>query len=227
MSIMQLESVRYSYSNRYQTNEALKDVSCNFDQGKIYAIIGKSGSGKSTMLSLMAGLDLPDTGEVLFQGKSTRTMDLDRFRRDEVAMIYQNFRLFPLLTAVENVMYPMELHGVKPREARRRAEEYILSVDLTEDKFQRFPSMLSGGEQQRVAIARALAMDTKLILADEPTGNLDTGTARTIIDLLANLAHEQDYCVIVVTHDLEIVDLVDQTYQMRDGVLVELSGSFL
>ena len=90
MSIMQLESVRYSYSNRYQTNEALKDVSCNFDQGKIYAIIGKSGSGKSTMLSLMAGLDLPDTGEVLFQGKSTRTMDLDRFRRDEVAMIYVN-----------------------------------------------------------------------------------------------------------------------------------------
>ena len=221
MCIMRLESVSYAYSNRYQSNEALKDVSCSFEHGLIYAIIGKSGSGKSTALSLMAGLDVPDKGDVLFQGQSTRTMDLERFRRDEVAMIYQSYRLFPLLTAVENVMYPMELHQVKPREARKRAEAYIKSVDLSEDTFQRFPSMLSGGEQQRVAIARALAMDTKIILADEPTGNLDTETARTIIDLLAELAHKQDYCVIVVTHDLEIVDLVDRTYQMRDGVLLE------
>lgn len=219
MSILSLKSVRYSYSNKYQSVDALKDVNCSFEKGTIYAIVGKSGSGKSTMLSLMAGLDLPDQGDVLFEGKSTRRMNLDRYRRNDVAMIYQSFRLFPLLTAVENVMYPMELHGIKPRDARVKAEELIRSVDLPDSIFNRFPSMMSGGEQQRIAIARALAMDTNLLLADEPTGNLDSATARNIIKLLARLAHEQDYCVIVVTHDTEVLDLMDQSYQMRDGVL--------
>ncbi|MGI5898593.1 MAG: ABC transporter ATP-binding protein [Christensenellales bacterium] len=221
MSILSLKSVRYSYSNKYQTVEALKDVNCAFEQGVIYAIVGKSGSGKSTMLSLMAGLDLPNEGDVLFQGVSTRTLDLDTFRRNDVAMIYQSFRLFPLLTALENVMYPMELHGIRPRDARKRAEEHIKSVDLTEAVFNRFPSMLSGGEQQRVAIARALAMDTSLLLADEPTGNLDSVTARNIIALLVRLAHERNYCVVVVTHDTEVLDMMDVTYQMRDGILVK------
>ncbi|MDY0120178.1 MAG: ABC transporter ATP-binding protein [Clostridia bacterium] len=220
MSIITLDSVKYTYDNRYQSMEALQNVSCTFEQGKIYAIIGKSGSGKSTMLSLMAGLDLPQQGDVFFRGQSTRNLNLDQYRRDEVAMIYQNYRLFPLLTAVENVMYPMELHGVKPKEAKERAQDYIRSVDLGESEFNRFPSMLSGGEQQRIAIARALAMDTNLILADEPTGNLDSATARTIVELLADLAHTQNYCVVIVTHDLEIMDIVDVTYQMRDGVLL-------
>ncbi len=220
MSIITLDSVKYTYDNRYQSMEALQNVSCTFEQGKIYAIIGKSGSGKSTMLSLMAGLDLPKEGDVYFRGQSTRNLNLDQYRRDEVAMIYQNYRLFPLLTAVENVMYPMELHGVKPKEAKERAQDYIRSVDLGESEFNRFPSMLSGGEQQRIAIARALAMDTNLILADEPTGNLDSATARTIVELLADLAHTQNYCVVIVTHDLEIMDIVDVTYQMRDGVLL-------
>ena len=220
MSIITLDSVKYTYGNRYQSMEALQNVSCTFEQGKIYAIIGKSGSGKSTMLSLMAGLDLPKEGDVYFRGQSTRNLNLDQYRRDEVAMIYQNYRLFPLLTAVENVMYPMELHGIKPKEAKERAQDYIRSVDLGESEFNRFPSMLSGGEQQRIAIARALAMDTNLILADEPTGNLDSATARTIVLLLADLAHTQNYCVVIVTHDLEIMDIVDVTYQMRDGVLL-------
>ncbi|HPT79415.1 MAG TPA: ABC transporter ATP-binding protein [Candidatus Atribacteria bacterium] len=219
MSIISLNSVRYAYSTKYQTVEALKDVNCSFEQGLIYAIVGKSGSGKSTMLSLMAGLDLPNEGDVLFRGVSTRNLDRDAFRRKDVAIIYQNFRLFPLLTALENVMYPMELQGVRPREAKKRAEEYIRSVDLTDAVFNRFPSMLSGGEQQRVAIARALAMDTDLILADEPTGNLDSTTSRNIIALLARLAHERNYCVIVVTHDMSLLDMMDVTYRMRDGVL--------
>lgn len=220
MSIITLDSVKYTYDNRYQSMEALQNVSCTFEQGKIYAIIGKSGSGKSTMLSLMAGLDLPKEGDVYFRGQSTRNLNLDQYRRNEVAMIYQNYRLFPLLTAVENVMYPMELHGIKPKEAKERAQDYIRSVDLGESEFNRFPSMLSGGEQQRIAIARALAMNTNLILADEPTGNLDSATARTIVELLADLAHTQNYCVVIVTHDLEIMDIVDVTYQMRDGVLL-------
>lgn len=224
MSILSLESVRYQYKSKFQTVEALKDVNCSFEQGKIYAIVGKSGSGKSTMLSLMAGLDTPKHGEVYFRGKSTKKMNLDSFRRNDVAMIYQSFRLFPLLTVVENVMYPMELHGIKPKVAKERAEELIRSVDLSDAHFNRFPSMLSGGEQQRVAIARALAMDTDLLLADEPTGNLDSTTARNITALLVRLAHEKNYCVVVVTHDTEILDLMDVTYQMRDGVLSRIEA---
>jgi ABC-type lipoprotein export system ATPase subunit len=222
MSILSLQSVSYSYSNKFQTVEALKDINCSFEQGLMYAIVGKSGSGKSTMLSLMAGLDLPDEGHVLFRGISTRTLDLDAYRRNDVAMIYQSFRLFPLLTAVENVMYPMELHGVRPRAAKKRAEEYIRSVGLPDTVFNRFPSMLSGGEQQRVAIARALAMDTNIILADEPTGNLDSANSRNIMELLGRLAHEQNYCVVVVTHDIGVLEMMDVTYQMRDGILEKL-----
>lgn len=219
MSILSLESVTYTYRSKYQTLQALKGINCTFDQGSIYAVVGKSGSGKSTMLSLMAGLDLPETGEVVFRSRSTSTLDLDAYRRNDVAMIYQSFRLFPLLTAVENVMYPMELHGISTKEAKQRAEELILRVDLPETVFNRFPSMLSGGEQQRVAIARALAMDTDLILADEPTGNLDSTSSRNIIDILCRLAHEQNYCVVVVTHDMGILDSMDVIYRMRDGLV--------
>ncbi len=219
MSILSLESVTYTYRSKYQTLQALKGITCAFEQGNIYAVVGKSGSGKSTMLSLMAGLDLPETGTVTFRDRSTNTLDLDAYRRNDVAMIYQSFRLFPLLTAVENVMYPMELHGISTKDAKKRAEELILRVDLPETVFTRFPSMLSGGEQQRVAIARALAMDTDLILADEPTGNLDSASSCNIIDILCRLAHEQNYCVVVVTHDIGILDSMDVIFKMQDGMV--------
>lgn len=222
MSILSLESVTYTYRSKYQTLQALKGITCTFEQGRIYAVVGKSGSGKSTMLSLMAGLDLPETGTVVFRDQSTNTLDLDAYRRNDVAMIYQSFRLFPLLTAVENVMFPMELHGISPKDAKKRAQELILRVDLPETVFTRFPSMLSGGEQQRVAIARALAMDTDLILADEPTGNLDSASSRNIISILQRLAHEQNYCVVVVTHDMSILDSMDVIYQMQDGMVTRI-----
>ncbi len=222
MSILSLESVTYTYRSKYQTLQALKGITCTFEQGRIYAVVGKSGSGKSTMLSLMAGLDLPESGMVVFRDKSTNTLDLDAYRRNDVAMIYQSFRLFPLLTAVENVMFPMELHGISARDAKERAQELILRVDLPETVFTRFPSMLSGGEQQRVAIARALAMDTDLILADEPTGNLDSASSRNIINILCRLAHEQNYCVVVVTHDMSILDSMDVIYQMQDGMVTRI-----
>jgi putative ABC transport system ATP-binding protein len=219
MSILSLRDVIYTYRGKYQTQRVLRGVNCAFETSTIYAVVGKSGSGKSTMLSLMAGLDLPQEGDVLFREQTTRSLNLDAYRRNDVAMIYQSFRLFPLLTAVENVMYPMELHGVAPKEAKKRAEELILRVDLPETVFTRFPSMLSGGEQQRVAIARALAMETELILADEPTGNLDGESSRIVIDLLRRLAHEQGYCVVVVTHDMGVLDRMDVIYRMRDGVV--------
>ncbi len=224
MSILSLESVTYTYRSKYQTLQALKGITCAFEQGSIYAVVGKSGSGKSTMLSLMAGLDLPETGTVVFRDRSTNALDLDAYRRNDVAMIYQSFRLFPLLTAVENVMYPMELHGMSTSDAKKRAEKLILRVDLPQTVFTRFPSMLSGGEQQRVAIARALAMDTDLILADEPTGNLDSTSSRNIINILRRLAHEQNYCVVVVTHDMSILDSMDVIYQMQDGMVTRIEN---
>jgi len=219
MGILELKNVYYNYRNKHQTVEVLKDVSCSFETGKIYAIIGKSGSGKSTMLSLMAGLDVPTSGQVLYEGIPTSEMDLDRYRRECVAVIYQNFRLFPLLTISENITYPMELRGFKGEPARQKAKELIRKVALPETVLDRFPAMLSGGEQQRVAIARALSMDTKLILADEPTGNLDEENSRNIIDILVSLARNDNYCVVMVTHDLSVIPRMDVVYRLSGGQL--------
>ena len=173
MSILELRGTGYTYRTQYQQVEALKGVSYSFETGKLHAIMGRSGSGKTTLLSLMAGLDLPTAGQVLFEGTPTAEMDLERYRREKAAVIYQNFRLFPLLTVAENVMYPMELQGMRPKQAKEKAAALVERAGLPSSVLNRFPTMLSGGEQQRVAIARALGMETRLLLADEPTGNLD------------------------------------------------------
>ncbi len=219
MAIIEVKDVKYRYENKYQTVNALNGVNCSFEEGSLYALVGKSGSGKSTLLSLMAGLMLPSEGEILFNGKPTSTLNLNRYRRENAAVIYQSFRLLPLLTVTENVTYPMELRGFKGKKAREKAAELIQKVGLPENVLNRFPNMLSGGEQQRVAIARAMSMETRLMLADEPTGNLDTENSRRIIELLLKLAHEEGYCVVVVTHDPEISARADVTYRIRDGVL--------
>ena len=219
MAILEIKNVRFRYDTKYQSVEVLKGVSCGFEEGKLYALIGKSGSGKSTLLSLMAGLLLPTEGDILFRGQSTSQMDLSRYRRENAAVIYQAYRPLPLLTAEENVTYPMELRGFRGKSAREKAVQLLRRVGLPEGVEHRFPDMLSGGEQQRVAIARAISMESHLLLADEPTGNLDTENSARIIDLLLDLAHEDGYCVIVVTHDLEIAARADCVYQMRDGQL--------
>ena len=221
MAIIEARNVKYRYENKYQTVNALNGVSCVFEEGQVYALVGKSGSGKSTLLSLMAGLMLPTEGEILFDGTPTSAIDLNRYRREKAAVIYQSFRLLPLLTVLENVTYPMELRGFKGKPARERAAELVRKVGLPESVLHRFPDMLSGGEQQRVAVARAMSMDTRLLLADEPTGNLDSENGRRIIELLAALAHEEGYCVVVVTHDPEISARADITYRIRDGILYE------
>ncbi|MBQ7160249.1 MAG: ABC transporter ATP-binding protein [Clostridia bacterium] len=217
MSAFELNDVKYVYKTKYRDVQALKGVTCAFEEGRVYAVMGASGSGKTTMLSLMAGLDLPTSGSVLCEGVSTADIDLEKYRRERVAVIYQDFRLFPLLTVAENVMYPMELRGVKPRECKPRAAELVARVGLPETALDRFPAMLSGGEQQRVAIARALGMDTKVILADEPTGNLDEENTGKIFDILARLAHEDGYCVVIVTHDENIGARADEVFRIRDG----------
>ena len=219
MELLKAESLSFSYQNKYQTVQAVKDVSCSFAAGKIYAIVGKSGSGKTTLLSLLAGLELPTGGRVLYEGKSTKEMDCDAYRRDHAAVIYQNYNLFPLLTAEENVLYPLKLKRMNPAEAKKLAREQLLAVGITEEEFKRFPAQLSGGQQQRVAIARALAAGNQIILADEPTGNLDISNGEQVVEILLRLAHQEGRCVIIVTHDLEIAGQMDEVLTMRDGVL--------
>ena len=218
-SILKVEDVSFSYQNKYQTVHAVKKADCRFERGKAYAIVGKSGSGKTTLLSLLAGLELPWNGRILYKGQSTKDMNRDAYRRDNAAVIYQNYNLFPLLTVMENVLYSMNLKKVRGKEARERAEKELLSVGITTDQFKRFPPQLSGGEQQRVAIARALAAGNEVILADEPTGNLDEGNSGQVVNILLKLAHEEDRCVIIITHDREIAARMDKIYTMQDGVL--------
>jgi len=221
--ILNLDNVSYQYSNSYQSVDAVRGVSAEFFEGKVYAIIGKSGSGKSTLLSLMAGLALPTEGQVIYRGTATDKVDLDQYRRQNVAVVYQSFNLFPLMTCLENVCFPLELLGKTPKEAVVIAREQIAHVNLPETVDKRFPNMISGGEKQRVAIARALASGAKIILADEPTGNLDVANGEKIVDLLRHLAHDENYLVIIVTHDLGITKVADEVMQMTDGCLLPLA----
>lgn len=219
MTILELNDVSYTYTSKHQQINAVIEINCSFERGKVYAIVGKSGSGKSTLLSLLAGLDVPTSGHVLFEGKSTAAMDLANYRRECAPMIYQSFRLFPLLTVSENITFPMELRGFKGKKARDRARLLVERVALPESVLDRFPNMLSGGEQQRVGIARALSMNSKLLLADEPTGNLDEENSLNIMDILVNLAHNDGYCVVIATHDLSILSKMDVIFHMNSGVL--------
>lgn len=220
-AMIQVENISYSYKTKYQVIHAVREVSCIFEQGMFYAITGESGSGKSTFMALLAGLDKPDQGRILIEGKSLSEMNRDTWRRDMVSVIYQSFNLFPLLNALENVMYPMELKGIKKQEAKERAKSYIRKVGLSEKIYRQYPQMMSGGEQQRVAIARGMAAGGKILLADEPSGNLDSGNERNIVELLKSAAHEQGMCVIVITHNQEVAKAADRILRMKDGRLEE------
>lgn len=219
MSTLKLEEVSYQYKNG--DRKVVNNVSCMFGSGKVSAVVGPSGSGKTTLLSLMAGLDQPTQGRILLDGEELASMDLDQYRRERVAMVFQAFHLFPLLTVLENVCFPMELNGISKKDAKEKARELLASVGIGVEKHRRYPSNLSGGEQQRVAIARALASGARVILADEPTGNLDKANGENVIEILRQLAHQQRYCVVVVTHNLEIAERSDKVWSMSDGVLVE------
>lgn len=217
MGGLQARNVHYIYQSKYQKVHAVKGIDFTFEKGKFYAIVGKSGCGKTTFLSMLAGLDLPSEGEILFEGKSTAECNRDTYRLRAISLICQSYNLFPLLTVEENVMYPMLLR--KAPDAKAAAVEKLQAVGLNESYFKRLPAMLSGGEQQRVAIARALVSEARIILADEPTGNLDTENSELVFDLLQRLAHEKGYCVIVVTHDLSIAEKADVVLHLKDGAL--------
>ena len=213
------ENVIYTYKTRYQTVYAVNDVSAEFEAGKFYAIVGASGSGKTTLLSLLAGLDVPAEGVIAWDGQPTAKLDRDDYRFLHVSMIYQNYNLFYHLTVLENAAYPLLMQKLPKAEANERATAALRSVGLDEQYDRRLPNMLSGGEQQRVAIARALAAGNELILADEPTGNLDSENSRNIVEILQKLAHDENRCVIVVTHDPAVAESADICLHMRDGKL--------
>ena len=217
MAVLELTNVSYDYKNKYQTVHAVQSVSNTFEAGTFYAVIGKSGSGKTTLLTMLAGLDLPTSGTITYNGRDLTGLNRDDYRLRHAAVIYQQYNLLPILIVLENVCFPLELSGTPKKEAVKLAEEKLSAVGLSKEYHKRFPAMLSGGEQQRVAIARALACRADLILADEPTGNLDTENGQTVVEILLKLAHEEKCCVIVVTHDLSIAGQADVVLKMKDG----------
>lgn len=218
---LNVKNLYYTYQSKYQKVHALKDVNYTFTSGKFYAIEGSSGSGKTTFLSLLAGLDKPEKGEIKLNGVSYCDMSMEKLRREQVSVIFQNFNLFPLLTVQENIMYPMQLLKRTTRKAKEEVYHLIKKVGLKEELLCKFPPMLSGGEQQRVAIARSLASGAKIILADEPTGNLDSENSKRVVGILKNLVMQNDYCVILVTHDRSISEQADIVIQMKDGMIVK------
>jgi putative ABC transport system ATP-binding protein len=199
----------------------LQPTSFTIPAGRVVAITGPSGSGKSTMLGLMSGLDAPTTGHILLDGIDITTLGeeaLARLRGERVGIVFQFFHLLPSLTAYENVLVPMEIAGI--RGAAVRARDLLAEVGLAE-RGHHYPSQLSGGEQQRVAIARAIANDPPILLADEPTGNLDTTTGQHIIELLVTMRRARSRTLVLVTHDPELAGTADEVMMMRDGRLVE------
>lgn len=218
MATLVLEHVSYKYKKG--DRDVLKDVNCHFSSGEVAAVTGPSGSGKTTLLSLLAGLDEPASGRILKDGQDIMGKDRDLWRRREVSVVFQSFQLFPMLTVLENVMFPLELNGTNKKESARQAEANLERVGLAPEKFRRYPSALSGGEQQRVAVARSLSSGARILLADEPTGNLDGENTKNIISIFKKLAHELGYCVIVVTHDPEVAAASDVVWEMKDGELV-------
>ena len=189
--LLQAENLVYHYKNKGQTVKAVDGVSLNLEGGRFYALTGKSGSGKSTLLSLLAGLEIPQKGQICVEGEMLKPQNLTHYRRHTASVIFQAYNLFPQMTALENVLYPLLL-GKRPRqEAEKIACEMLERVELSPQHRSRLPRQLSGGEQQRVAIARSLAAGTKLILADEPTGNLDEGVSAQVMALLGSLSRQE------------------------------------
>ena len=209
MSILSLQNINFSYG----ATRVLSDISYDFEEGKIYCIVGKSGAGKTTLLSLLSGLASPKSGQILYDGKDVARIDKYKFRSKYIGVIFQSFNLITKFTALENVILSMDIAGVKG-DKKKRALELLQSVGLDEDEANRRVLHLSGGQQQRVAIARALSYDPGIILADEPTGNLDTETQSEIMDIFRELAHNGK-CVILVSHSPDVASMCDECYELK------------
>ncbi len=219
LEIVQLKNISKCYHEGGNQHTIFKPLSVNFIQGQTSAIIGRSGSGKSTLLNLIGGIDLPSSGDVIINGNNITQLDESRrtkLRRREIGFIFQAFNLIPTLTVLENILLPLELNHYDKK--TDKAMELLNQVGLA-DRHDSFPDRLSGGEQQRIAIARALVHEPKIVLADEPTGNLDEKTAETILQLLKELICDKNHTLILVTHSREIAQLADLTYEVHNHQL--------
>lgn len=217
MSLLKLENVSYCYDPDKQI-KVLNNISYEFEKGKIYAIVGKSGSGKTTLLSLLSGLAYPTEGKILFNGTDITEIDQCKYRSQMVGVIFQGYNLLLHYNAVDNVILSMDISGKHFENKKAVALENLAKVGLSGDKIYRKILKLSGGEQQRVAIARALSFDPEVILADEPTGNLDLGTQDEIMRIFRRLVSEQNKCVILVTHSPEVAACADEVYKLAEYV---------
>jgi putative ABC transport system ATP-binding protein len=215
MMVLEVHSVSHSYPSRRKPRWVLKKTSHTFEAGTFTSILGPSGSGKTTLLSLASGLDTPTEGTIRYRGQDLRDIGLSRYRRRHAATIFQSYNLLTYMTAIQNVRTAMDITGI--RGGRKRALEWLERVGIPEEEARRGVLQLSGGQQQRVAIARALACDVDILLADEPTGNLDTDTADQIIDIFRELAHERGTCVIVVTHSHHLARRSDLVLTLSKG----------
>lgn len=223
VGIIKLDHVTKTYEEGGIERVILRDISIEFGCGEFTVLLGKSGSGKSTLLNLIGGIDSPTAGEIWIDGRPiTRMSDTERtlFRRNHIGFVFQAFNLIPTLSVRENVMLPLELSGHATADVRRRAEELLEQVGLTH-RINAFPDRLSGGEQQRVAIARALINDPLVVLADEPTGNLDYETGKAVLDLLDTLTRRAGKNLVMVTHSEEVIGVADRVLRLKDGRLVE------
>ena len=221
------EGLTKHFKNQGEVIKAVNNVSFAFTEGQFVAIMGPSGCGKSTLLYILGGLDKATSGELVVDGVNVRKLSAKQehlFRRQKLGFVFQSFHLIPNLTALENVVLPMQLKGGQSRqEMRERARKLLLQVGIDEDRHKHRPGKLSGGQQQRVAIARALANDPKVILADEPTGNLDSRNGKLIVELLKQLS-ERGKTVIVVTHDTGIAKIADVRIKLQDGSIQEMEN---
>ena len=222
--MLEVTNLTKKFQSGDTTVTATDDISFSVPDGQFASVVGRSGSGKSTLLSLLGALDKPTSGSIVVGDRDVARMhdhDLIAYRGKSIGFVFQNYNLVPSLTALENVMLPMEFAKVPKAERLERATDLLAEVGLEPDQMNRKPGRLSGGQQQRVAIARALANKPRLILADEPTGNLDSATGKMIFDLLHELSRKENTTIIVVTHDLEIAGKTDRTFKLDDGKLVQ------
>lgn len=220
MSILALNNVAYQYEGT--KNCVLQNVTIQFENGNIYAIVGKSGSGKSTLLSLLAGLDVCTKGEILFNGKNLSQLNRNHYRARSVGVVFQGFNLLLNATAIENLVLSMQISGVSDKDKKTRAYELLNKVGIGKEKADRKVLQLSGGEQQRIGIARALSHNPQVIIADEPTGNLDSKTEQAVLQIFDKLAHEDEKCVIFVTHSGKVAGFADEIWGVTKGVFHQI-----
>lgn len=226
MSILELKNITYGYIDGNKKRTILNDLSYTFEKGKFYSILGPSGSGKTTLLSLMGALEKAQEGSIRFEGRSLDEIGYTKYRRNHQSIVFQQFNLIPYLSGLENILNVMHITDNElPQDKQKTALNLLNTFGIVESKARRSISQLSGGEQQRVAIARALATNVELILADEPTGNLDTATQKEIVAIFRKLASDYGRCVIVVTHSDEVAKMSDTQLKLVDGKLVDITGS--